>query len=321
MITLISTPACQDNTVSPPVTSRWIATECPNNFRLSRQDFIVNSYSSQGGFVRLNITGFTGLVDDVISVYDFVTDSVIIGKVTNVSGSDIDTDITYSGAYTFTYMNDSTLYGGFYFEGRLTINGIIESLTVIAYPDSKGYADLDISPILRTKTALGKISDYTATLMKETTKSGSFIFDYRGAWYGSSEPWTPEGGSISPPSDPIEWNYAECVRSEEQGSNLNEFVPSAINDAPFLNEFDEPVYFLGLPFDISFILPELTEVSPASDITITMKVYNSSNVQLGTDIVTIVPADSLEGFVNSLNIDHALIPLTASYFTVEISIP
>jgi hypothetical protein len=287
-----------------------------------RRDWIVNNSVNIGGFLQVTCAeDYTGVIGNDIAVYDLTTDSMFIGKITFIDAGlrDLITDIFWITGMNITYLNDNTLYAGYYFEGRLTINGILESLTIIASPDSFGEADLDVSGILRIKTALGKTGNYTDEIMKETTKSGSFSFEYRGCWYGSDEEWIPEGGSISPPSDVITWYYAECVRSEEQGSNLHEYVPTEINDAPFLNSFDEPVYFLGLPFDLSFILPEMITVSPASQLTITKKIFNSVHIQLGPDIVTNIDVDELEGYVNSLTIDEALIPDGAAYLTAEIT--
>jgi len=71
---------------------------------------------------------------------------------------------------------------------------------------------------------------------------------------------------------------------------------------------------------LSFILPELLEVTPIYDLIVTMRIYNSVNTQLLPDIVTYVPADDLEGFINSLNIDPAIIPATADHMTVDIEI-
>jgi hypothetical protein len=219
------------------------------------------------------------------------------------------------------YLNDNTEHGGYYFEGRLTVNNVLYPLTIIASPDSFGYADLDVSGILRIVTSLGKAGDYTSRIMKETTKSGKFSFEYRECWFGSSNAW--EGVAVTSPiaSPPIlvDWYYAEAVRSEEQGSNLHDFVADTLNDAPFFNQFDEPVYFLGLPFDLSFILPEQAVVTPMSDITVSIKIYNSNNLLLST-ITELIDADQLEGFVCSLNIDPATIPAGAHHFTAEITI-
>jgi hypothetical protein len=333
MITLISTPEYIES-VSPPINSRWVATESPNNFRLFRHDFNIVTATNNVGFLQLTVAAgtYTGTTGDIISVFNKTLNAMYVGNaLAGTTTTTIKTDIPFIAGFapgdtaldpdrTITYLNDHTLYGGYYFEGRLTINGIIEVLTVIASPDSFGYADLDVSGVLRIKTSLGKTGDYTALIMKEPTKSGNFSFEYRGCWYGSSELWIPEGGVISPPSDIITWYYGECVRSEEQGSNLHEYVANAIYNAPFLNSFERPVYFVGLPFDISFIFPETIPVSPASDVTVTMKIFNSANTQLGADVVTIVPADSLEGFINSLLIDPASIPAFADHLTLSISI-
>jgi len=232
----------------------------------------------------------------------------------------ITTDIPYVAGMNCQYMNDNTLEAGYYFEGQLTVNGVIYPLTIIASPNSFGYADLDVSGILRIVTSLGKVGDYTSRIMRETTKSGKFTFEFRECWYGYEG--TYEGDVVtSPPTSPpmmYDWYYAECVRSEEQGSNLHDYVADALNDAPFLNSFEQPVYFLGLPFDLSFILPEQILVSPTSELTVTIRIYDSNNMLLST-VVEIIPVDSLEGYVNSLNIDQATIPSGADHFTAEIT--
>jgi hypothetical protein len=191
----------------------------------------------------------------------------------------------------------------------------------MASPDKTGMADLDVSGILRIVTALGKTGTYTNRIEKETTKSGKFNFEFRACWYGSDEAW--EGDAVTSPvvSPPLlnDWYYAECVRSEEQGSNLHDYQADVLNDAPFLNQFDQPVYFLGLPFDLSFILPEQVIVSPMSDIRVDINIYDSNNLLLQT-ITEYIDADSLEGFVCSLNIDQATIPTNAAFFTAEITV-
>lgn len=311
MITLISDPSYSDS-VSPPNISRWLATESPNNLRLLRRDWICSGADS-GGFLELTTTiNYTGAVTNSIAAYCVATNQMYIGKVTNVDGTlkIVTTDITWVVGMNIIYFNDNTLHGGYYFEGRLTINSIVESLTIIASPDSFGYADLDISGLLRIKTSISKTGDYTDLIMKEPTKSGNFTLEYRECWYGSNESYTDEGNI---------WYYAEAVRSEEQGSNLHEYVPNDIFDAPFFNLFAQPVYFVGLPFDISFILPETAITSPAAEITVTVKKYSSLNLLLDTD-TTIVPIDSLDGFVNSLNIDPVTIEDQAAYMTAEITI-
>jgi hypothetical protein len=328
MITLISTPEYVEP-LDPTIISRWLATESPNNFRLLRRDFIVIPFTSvsSGSKLRFQLSdSYTGSTSNAIAVYDFATNSMKVGTVTAIgtvtlANDLITTSIDFVAGTNILYMNDNTLYGGYYFEGQLTVNGVIYPLTIIASPDSFGYADLDVSGILRIVTSIGKVGDYSARIMKETTKSGKFNFEYRECWYGYTGSW--EGDVITSPiaSPPImnTWYYGECVRSEEQGSNLHDYVATTLNDAPFLNQFDQPVYFLGLPFDLSFIMPETIPVSPASDIIVTINVYDSANLLLHT-ITELVPVDLLEGYICSLNIDAALIPSGAAYFTAEITV-
>jgi hypothetical protein len=183
----------------------------------------------------------------------------------------------------------------------------VQTLTVIASPDTFGIADLDVSGILRIMVAVGKLTDYSEAVMAEYNKSGSFTFEYRGCWYGSDESWTAEGNT---------WYYVEAVRSIEQTGNLWDFVPTDTEDAPFLNSFEQPVYFVGMPFDISFIVPPLGG-SPAPQLTINLKRYNAANVLLNSSIETVDPA-TLEGRVCSLRINPATIEATAAYMTVEV---
>jgi hypothetical protein len=322
MITLISTPEYVDP-LDPSVICRWVATESPNNFRLQRRDYVLAGYSNVGGYLAFNpAPAYSGIVGNSVTVVD-TAGNTYVGLITNTGiPAAIVTDILYASlAAAASYVNDNTTYADYYFEGRLTINGYLYALTIMASPDTEGFADLDVSGILRIATSLGKVANYTQRIDKEYNKSGRFNFEYRGAWIGSSESW--EGVAIvSPATSPpilIDWYYAECVRSEEQGSNLHDYVADSLNDAPFLNLFDQPVYFRGLPFDISFILPEQAIVTPASDITVLIKVYDSNNLLLST-ITELIDADSLEGYVCSLLIDPATIPAGAAFLTAEITV-
>jgi hypothetical protein len=305
MITIISDPSYEVQ-VSPPIRSRWLATESSNNFRLFRQDWLVSGIAA--GTVITVTSDYTGAVGDVIALYSAHNGAMYTGAVVSIDAGlrEITTSIVYDAAMTTGYLQDNTLHGGYYFEGRLTINGVLHPLTIYATPDTFGYADLDVSGILRIMTTLGKTGDYTDLVMKEPTKSGRFTLEYRECWYGSDEAWSEECNI---------WYYGEVVRSEEQGSNIHEYVPE-VADAPFLNLFERPVYFLGLPFDLSFIIPDTT-ASPEADLTITTKNYNSYNT-IGSTYTYTVAATDLSGFINSLAIDSGIVDSTASYLTIEI---
>jgi hypothetical protein len=224
----------------------------------------------------------------------------------------------------FRFLTDEHLTNpGFYIEARLTVNGVLlpDQMNIIASPNVAGYADLDVSGVLRTVTSLGKDGDYSVMLMKEETKSGNFTFEYRTRWFGKSadeliNPFIPEA------SPDIMWYYGECVRSEEQGSNLYDYVTDAFNDALFLNQFDQPIYWRGLPWDISFIIPELSTSGAGDDIVVAIQFYNSSNAPVGAvqNYPFDVDADNLDGHICSLTIEDTIVPSGATYFIIEVTI-
>ena len=166
---LISTPEYPEP-LDPTIICRWVATESEINFRLSRKDYEVTLSVNNGGFLQITITpsptAVVPVINDEIALYDDTTDSMYVGTLTNVAGYPIlITDIPWVDGMNITYMNDNTLHGGYYFEGRLTINGVVEPITVIASPDSFGYTDLDVSGLLRIKTSLVKTGDYSELII------------------------------------------------------------------------------------------------------------------------------------------------------------
>ena len=316
MIAILSDPSHVIQ-VSPEIISRWLATECPNNFQLQRRDFIpVDSYSDSGSpeYLQLEFSSdFTGAVGDIITVYNSTNGAMYVGTVTAIASpaTVITTSIPWVAGFVAGYLNDNTLHAGYYFEGRLTVNDVVQDLTVIASPDSFGKANLDVSGVLRLMTSLNKTGDNTSLVMSETTKSGKFTLEYRECWYGQEGAYTAEGNT---------WYYVEAVRSAEQGSNLYEFVATEISDAPFMNAFSRPVCYAGFPFDISLIFPETAQTSPEMDVTVQIKVYNAARVLL-TTITTLVPANTIRVGINSLNIDTTLFPVGYHELTAEITTP
>ena len=142
MVELISTPE-RITQVSPEIVVRWVATESPNNFRLQRKDFEVTGEADNGGFLQLTLgSDFTGQAGDVIAVYNAYNDAMYVGTITTLysPATTVLTDIPWEATMDIEYMNDNTLKAGYYFEGRLTVNDVVQTLTVIASPDSFGKA-------------------------------------------------------------------------------------------------------------------------------------------------------------------------------------
>lgn len=316
-ITLLSIPATVIQT-SPEIVSYWLATECPNNFRFKRRDYIITGSAETTGSpansMEFTVDGqFAGSIGDVISVHNAFNDSMNVGIITDVVNASpesiVTTNIPYNSTFDGDYLNDQTLFNGFYFEGRITVNDVIQPLTIISSPDTFGFADLDVSGLLRIATSLDKNGDNSELVMVETNKSGKFTLEYRPQWYGSDNAYIQESNT---------WYYVESVRSIEQTSNMSEFVPSAAGDVPFLCSFERPVYFIGFPFDISFLCPSEGFASPPL-LSVTITRYNAANQVLATDVQA-VDATNMLGRVCSLTIEPDAIETTCTYITAEIDI-
>lgn len=305
MITLISDPS--SGITSPEVTSRWLATESPNVFKFQRTDYVPSGTSDSGGYLELTFADpYDGQIGNSIAVYNLTNGGIYVGTVTSMASpaTTIVTSIAYVAAMDISYMIDNTKYAGYYIEGRLTVNDVVQALTIKASPDTSGICELDVSGILRIMVTNGKTGEYTADEAAEITKSGKFTLEFRAMWYGSGEQ-----NYLTEDND---WYYCEAVRSIEQGSNLAEFVYSGV-DVPFMNAFKNPVYFLGLPFDISFIWP-----ADVGSCTAIINHYNSVNTLLSTETKNLTASS---GNLCSLNIDPASIEADCDHMTVEIGIP
>lgn len=314
--------------------SRWVATESPILFGLQRNDLsdqqivrdeYITSSEDSGGFLKLIITwheeDFLFYEGDSVSVHDATTDTMLTGTITTVGeDASLILSIPWVAGTDIDYLNDNTTKPNYYFEVRLTINETLNALTVIASPNSFGYAEIDVSGVLQTVLTAGKVGAETGAIVAETNKSGWFTVEVRECWYYSSESYTEEGNT---------WNYAEFVRSAEQGGNLEEYVPDYVDespagtfnyDNPICNLFTRPVITEDLPFSLSYLQGMAEAGSPAVVETVTYYVrqYNSLNVLIDTLSNTISVTDVEMGRLCSCNIDTSILLPNCAYITFEL---
>jgi hypothetical protein len=315
-------PLIIDNT--PVVgSSRWVATESPVLFGLQRNDLsdhriirneYITSSENSGGFLKLILywaeADFFFYSGDSVSVHDATTNTMLTGTITT-AGEDASLilSIPWVAGTDIDYINNNTTKPGYYFEARLTINGVVNPLTVIASPNTVGYADVDISGILQTVILKGKSGVETGNIAPENNKSGMFEVAFRECWYGSSESYTEEDNL---------WNYAEFVRTSSEGSNLEELTPDYVNQSPagtfnysnpICNLFEKPVLTRGLPFSISYLQGMSELGSPAVDETVRVVIqqFTSEHTSLGTTTIDVAVTPPIYGRLCSVNIDPSLI--------------
>ena len=168
-----------------------------------------------------------------------------------------------------------------------------------------GLAKCDISGYLQIYVSDDKVGTYSDDFTAETNQSGNFTFAVSENYIGNTNTTYLVNNNT--------WYYVKAARSIEKGTNVAEFVPNLEAQAEFLNYFDEPAYWLGLPCDISFIYSELLAGKPVQLIE---KHYNSLNVLLSTQTKNIDAA--LIGKLVSAAIKAESIEPTCDYITLSL---
>jgi len=324
MFTIESTPQVGD--------SKWVATESPVVFGLQRKDIIdgspmpyITNTKDVGGFLCININALPTILanaGETVVLHDATTDTFMVGTVTDAqSDGDLVTDIPWVAGTDIDFANGNDNKAGYYFQAQLTINDTVNTLLIKASPNVNGYAEIDISPILQTVILPGKSGLETGVMVAENNKSGKFEVAFKECWYGSSESFVDEGNI---------WNYAEFVRSLSQGSNLEEYTPTLVNESPagtfnysnpICNLFTVPVITADMPFSISFLQGMAEIGSPVVDETFTFifKQYSAAGILIASGTSTINVDASIMGKLCSINFSPAWIVSETSYCTFELT--
>ena len=316
--------------VSTPIdgTCKWVTPESPVLFGLQRKDisnddsspapdWYIDSTQDNGGYLEFTLSAIDSPFSegDSLMLHDDTTGEELYGVITEVSGADFLTDIVWVAGTDIDYINNFTLFPGYYFEALLTINGVVNALTARAYPNSAGYADMNIAGVLRTTILPGK-ADETLNINPEVNKSGRFTVSFRPCYYGSDESYVEEGGY---------WSYASFVRNSIQGGNLLEYEGIFIDEDPpddfnyvypICNQFEKPVFFKGLPFDLSFLLNRVTN---DQTFTVTIAIYDATNTLIDTISYEVEGSSTNSSRLCSAVISPDDIPDEAKYFDVEIT--
>lgn len=290
-------------------TSKWLATDSPIVFEVQRKDNNIATTVNDGGKARITLSTSNSLfylsVGEFISVHDAVSG---VSFITSVLTKHSDTDYTLNIAYAnqqFSYYVAYQKPVNYFFDVKLTVNGVEQSATARFTPQLNGLAKCDISGYLQTYVSDEKTGTYIDNNTAETNQSGNFTFAVSENYIGNTNTTYLVNNNI--------WYYVKAARSIEKGTNVAEFVPNLEAQAEFLNYFEEPTYWLGLPFDISFVYSELLAGKPVQLIE---KHYNSLNVLLSTQTKDL--DSNAIGYLNSAAIKAESIEPTCDYITLSL---
>lgn len=111
-----------------------------------------------------------------------------------------------------------------------------------------------VSKYLKPVLAARDDFKYLVLNERDTNLSASYTVRYREEWDNGAGEWASAG-------DPFYVTFSALQMGNEHGSNMAKYVPFAYEPnasrlAHFLTEYREPVFYLGLPFDLAFIYSE-----------------------------------------------------------------
>lgn len=289
--------------------SRWLATDAPIEFWAQRKDNLISASVSVAGLTRITISPDNSIffpeVDEYITVHT-TSGAYLIAKVTAVAGNNYTLDLAYNANLVFDFMVAHQKKVSYFVEVRLTVNGQVLANTLRFTPNLNGLVKCDVSGYLQSYVSDDKqgTTGITASI-KESSQSGKFLFGIRENYVGAP--------SSSYTVLPNEWFYCKGTRSVEKGTNLVEFVPNLGAEAKFLNYFDRPLLYRGMPFDLSFIYSELLN---GKSLQIVEEHYDASNTMISTSTRDI-STEQEEG-LNTLILDTVNLEPTCEYIKVKV---
>lgn len=129
-------------------------------------------------------------------------------------------------------------------------DGAANVITATHAANLSGYCRADISKYLRTLLQPVDDIDYTLINYRDANISASYTVRYK---EDGTTAWTSAG-------PPFYVTYSAMQIGNKTGGNMQPYVtqhtPGQTNPAKFLNDFDIPVLYTDLPFDLSFIYSE-----------------------------------------------------------------
>lgn len=252
-------------TVSAGNVSKWSAAYNPIVINFQRNDNAIYAVADAGdGYVNITING---LYDEAQSLLATTTAVVVKGSkykinqpafsVTEVSGRSVLKFLSpYFGSDTGVVFIERTK-PNYKIQLELTSGSTPYETTVVTgswSPNLTGFVRADISQYLQSLVNAEDSFQYDVVNWKDANRGASYTLRYKEVWDGSDNPYYDA-------PYPMYVVYAAMQLGDKYGGNLAQFVPfyNEPNEdykAKFLQDFIEPIFWVGLPFDISFIFSE-----------------------------------------------------------------
>lgn len=263
---LIETPV---RNLSAGNASRWSAVFNPAIFKYQRKDFSVELITIFDEFrIKVHLSSVRWIASADIPV---VAKKKCYVKTKLYSFSMIPESISADGSSLIFnmegimtviadpsqgLMNTMALRVGHRFvtEIKFGFDDVKQVVTARHSADNKGIAIADVSKYLKSALSAADTYKYDATNYRDPGLSASYTVRYREEWDGGAGEWKII-------AEPFYVTYSALQLGNTYGSNMAAYVPFAVESDPlklakFLNEYTQPEFVSGLPFDLAFIYSE-----------------------------------------------------------------
>lgn len=251
----------------PSEISKWNAVFQPIKFAFQRKDFIISTCSNSSGKVKVNWFADEpreiSVGDDVYvrsGQYDFT------GTVLSIDPGEtfIVVDKTFNGNSVGGYCNAMTGRPNYFISVKIytIINTTYTYLGVAEpKPNTKGAVDLDLSPFIRSRVSFKNTNTYDQINKAYQDMGGRFNIIYKEQWDGNED----DDYTDFTNNNIRYWVAAAKQIQSPGGFNMSPYVtfpPDSVSPlmesskAKFMSDFERPTYFVGYPFDLSFIYSE-----------------------------------------------------------------
>lgn len=243
--------------------SYWNAAFNYTRFVFQRQDRVISSVSNDGGFMQLNLSSPPPASSGTVTVYYQNSAGTISGTatVTSISGSDVTIDVAYLSSFS-GFVNFTNVIIDWKVEVIIDKwNGssyvpITDGVTAIFKNLPNALVPADLTEFLRPE--LSNDYSYTATGLNFTDPYNAIQYRvrYRENFFGA----TPGSYLIVQDSTGVTDVDFFAVNAALQvgdalAPNMAKYlmIDDAACDGLFLSSFDEPTFWLGYAFDLSYL--------------------------------------------------------------------
>ena len=273
------------------INTRWNALHHPINYVIQRRDQNVQIRYNSGASVVINMIGAVDPSAVVGSYIQYFTSNgtVYTLQITAVTTNNITvTGATFTGSAVGGYVNYLSR-SAYYIETEIlhvdASYGFVSLGKMRHTPDIQGNIELNVATLMKGRTVFPNLFEYDQINKAMPGEGGRYSLRFYEYYNGQQT-------IIGELFDVDYWTNSAKQVGDLYGSNMAKYVPTVdaarTDKAKFLTTFEQPTYFVGFPFSLSFIFSD--NIAPYV-ITREEERFDVNGASLSTDTATILNAE------------------------------